>query len=268
MSTSTPLKSSVRMSSFRAMYGGRPVRTADLAARGVVGRAIVAVDEERQTRRMKRRHREDEEPGQHQYLAVNDASSTASPGYRLINNFGSASFFGTSFCVRPIGCRCHRDRRRSRRSWCASRGTGLALPRARTRCTTGCLPIELDDLGLPEVGHPDLVPARDDVERQLEPLPGGDRRSSISPPAPLGTVAPDGHRDPRRRPCRRARGHPVHGHDLAGAGPFVPNSLRSLPCASSTTTRVFIESVGDQHPPSGEERHVLRPFEMRVVVAG
>ena len=38
------------------------------------------------------------------------------------------------------GCRCHRGYRRSRRSSCASRGTGHVRPRARTRCRVACRP--------------------------------------------------------------------------------------------------------------------------------
>ena len=45
--------------------------------------------------------------------------------------------------------------------------------------------------GLPEIGHPDVVPAHEDVEWQLETLPCSDRREfDVAPGDVPGTAGP------------------------------------------------------------------------------
>ena len=60
--------------------------------------------------------------------------------------------------------------------------------------------------------------------------------------------------------------YPVDGHELAWAGPFVPNSVRCSPLGIENHDARVHQSVDDQDTPVGEKRHVLRLLEMLLLL--
>ena len=74
-------------------------------------------------------------------------------------------------------------------------------------------------------------------------------------PEQLDLTAIAVHDEDRAVRCDR---HPVHGHELAGAGALRAELGQVFALGIEHHDARVRQSVADQHPPVGQERHVLR----------
>jgi hypothetical protein len=105
-------------------------------------------------------------------------------------------------------------------------------------------------LGFPRSDTQNIVPARDDVERQLETLPRGGRREvrrragRLPEQLDLSTIAV--HNEDQAVGCGR---NPVYAHELAWTGSLRAELGQILALTIENHDARVHQSVGDQNPP-------------------